>query len=54
MYYICAKRGDRFGVAYGVMDTKDGVVEFYSYRKVIKFVKDLGVHIEGVSYSNSK
>ena len=54
MYYICAKRDDYFGATYGVMDTEDGVVEFYSYRKIIKFVKDLGVHIKGVSYNNSK
>ena len=48
MYYICTKRNGNFGISYGIMDTDDGVIEFYSPQDVIKFVKTLGVSIEGV------
>lgn len=54
MYYVCAKRVKELGVTYGIMDTEDGVIEYYSPKEVIRFVKDLGVSIEGVVNFDSK
>lgn len=55
MYYICSKTIKGKNVIYGVKDTKDGVVEYYSYQDVIKFHQDLGLTIKGISQdSNGK
>ena len=54
MYYVCSKRVKDLGVTYGIMDTEDGVIEYYSPKEVIRFVKDLGVSIEGVFNFDSK
>lgn len=45
MFYICKKREDG---TFGVMDTQDGVVEYYEPQDIIKFVKKLHVDIQGV------
>ena len=52
MYYICKKRENDLGIRYGIMDTKDGVVEYYSPREVISFVREHGKKIDGVSQSS--
>lgn len=44
MYYVCDK--DRMG--YGIKDTSDGVVEYYSESKVRDFVDRLGITVVGV------
>lgn len=49
MFYICDKKEYSNKVEYGVKDTKDGVVEYYSPRDLVRFVKDIGVVINGVS-----
>lgn len=41
MYYICGKRGTDLGV----MDTEDGVIEFYSKDKIESFRKELGIKV---------
>lgn len=48
MYYICKKKEQSLGVLFGIMDTNDGVVEYYSPRDIIDFVKEQGLKIEGV------
>lgn len=45
MFYICKKREDG---KFGVMDSQDGVVEYYEPQEVIKYVKKLHVNIQGV------
>lgn len=45
MFYICKKREDG---KFGVMDTQDGVVEYYEPQEIIKYVKKLHVDIQGV------
>lgn len=42
MFFICKKRKD------GVMDTVDGVVEYYTPNDIIKFTVKLHVKIKGV------
>lgn len=41
MYYVCGQRGTDLGV----IDTEDGVIEFYSMDKVESFRKDLDIKI---------
>lgn len=53
MYYICKKRKKFDDVQYGVMDTKDGVVEYYSPKDIISFSRR-GISINGVSFSDGK
>lgn len=50
MFYICKKKEQSLGVLYGVMDTEDGVVEYYSPRDIIHFVRNMNIAIEGVSF----
>ena len=53
MLYICKKR-EKFGqVMYGVMDTDDGVVEYYSPKDICNFVASLGIKIEGVTQNGN-
>ena len=46
MFYICKKREDG---NFGVMDTEDGVVEYYSPHDIIKIASKFHVKIEGLS-----
>ena len=34
MFYVCEKRGD----LYGIVDTDDGICEFYSERQIKNFI----------------
>lgn len=45
MFYICKKREDG---NFGVMDSQDGVVEYYTPQEIIKFVTKLHIEIHGV------
>lgn len=45
MFFICKKRKDG---KFGVMDTVDGVVEYYTPNDIIKFTVKLHVEINGV------
>lgn len=47
MFYISRRRGSK----YGVVDTSDGVEEFYTKERLKSFY-DRGINIEGVSYVN--
>ena len=51
MFYIC-KRKEKLGVVkFGVMDTNDGVVEYYTPQEIISFVSKNGILVEGVTKS---
>lgn len=52
MFYICKKKEQSLGTIFGIMDTDDGVVEYYSPRDIIEFVRDRGIIIEGVQLNN--
>ena len=45
MYYICKKRENG---TYGIMDTKDGIVEYYHPSVIIDMVFVQGIEIQGV------
>lgn len=47
MFYISRRKGNK----YGVVDTSDGVEEFYTKERLKRFY-DRGINIEGVSYVN--
>lgn len=51
MYYICKKRNDG---TFGIMDTTDGVVEYYSPREIGKMIKQFHLDIEGARIENNK
>lgn len=48
MFYICKKKETKLGVRFGVMDTEDGVVEYYTPRALLEFATNFGISIEGV------
>ena len=54
MYYICKKKENIMGVRFGIMDTEDGVVEYYSPRDIIEFVKGLIESGHAYAAANSK
>lgn len=45
MFYICKKREDG---RFGVMDTQDGIVEYYTPQDIIRYVTKLHLEIQGV------
>lgn len=51
MYYICKKRDDG---TFGIMDTTDGVVEYYNPREIGKIIKQFHLEIEGARIENGK
>ena len=51
MYYICKKRDDG---TFGIMDTTDGVVEYYNPREIGKMIKQFHLEIEGARIENNK
>lgn len=50
MFYVCKKREDG---KFGVMDTQDGVVEYYTPQDIIRFVTKLHVDIKGVHHKDN-
>ena len=50
MFYVC--ECVEVGKKYGVMDTKDGVVEYYTPEKLINICLSRDIRIEGVSVDN--
>lgn len=52
MFYVCKKRDDG---TFGVMDTEDGVVEYYTPQEIIKIASKFHVKIDGLhKKSNGK
>lgn len=49
MFYICEEIKQKLGSLYGVMDTSDGVVEYYSARDLSLYINTFGVHISGMN-----
>ena len=52
MFYICKKNSQ--DKTFGVMDTEDGVVEYYTPKEIGRFITKLKVEIEGADIIGGK
>lgn len=52
MFYICKKNSK--DKTYGVMDTEDGVVEYYTPKEIGRIISKLSIEIEGVDIIGGK
>ena len=53
MYYVSAVRWDGDVKRYGITDTTDNVVEYYTKQELLVYVRTLGVMIHGVVHTGS-
>lgn len=51
MFYICAKRENN---TFGIMDTNDGIVEYYTPQEIYKIIRNLKIDIDGVTIKDNK
>lgn len=50
MFYVCDKKGDK----YGIMDSTDNIVEYYTAKEIVSIIKNYNIAIEGVNTKDGK